>query len=37
MRGVDQIAELVRRSVADGRGEQADGLIAPGAVEGMLG
>jgi hypothetical protein len=36
VRRVDQVAELVRGSVADRRREQAHGLIAPGAVEGIL-
>jgi hypothetical protein len=36
VRRVDEVAELVGRPVADRRREQAHGLIAPGAVEGVL-
>ncbi len=35
--GLDEVAELVRWPVADRGGEQANGLVAPGAVKGMLG
>ena len=33
---VDQIHEILRRAVAAGGGEVAGGLVAPGAVEGVL-
>ena len=36
MAGLDEVAELAEGAVADGRCVKSDGLIAPGAVEGML-
>ena len=36
MAGLDEVPELAEGAVADGRCVESDGLIAPGAVEGML-
>ena len=33
---IDEVLQFVRRAKADARSEQADGLIAPGAAEGIL-
>ena len=36
MGGLDEVAEILGRAVARGRREQADRLVAPGAIVGML-